>query len=369
MTTKKFILCVQSPMFNHLNYVNDCLRGFMMQEVDFPVVFMLEDDASTDGTQEILRKFVTDNFNIDDKSVSKVIDFEGATTTFAQHKINKNFYVAYIQMKYNHYSKRLGRGVYEKEWMEVAKYIALCEGDDYWIDPHKLQKQVDYMEQNPDVGLCYTDFNHFTENTGQTITSCFESGVMKRPLSFEEHLLVAGYIAPMTWMWRSSFNEMLKQCFIKTDGTFAYALEFYKNSKVGYLPISTATYRSHTGSASNPGSIAGYFRQYKGVFDTQLFYAEKYNVSQTLIDNIKSKIYFELLPYALQINNDEFVAEAEDFFTSKGIHFPSLLQQIRNINAMQAEISHITRDYNVVAHSKAYMLGGMLLHPLKYLKK
>ncbi len=369
MDTNKFIVCVHSCVYNHSKYINDCLRGFMMQEVDFPVVFMLEDDASTDGTQEILRKFVTENFNIDDKSVAKVVDFEGATTMFAQHKTNKNFYVAYIQMKYNHYSMGLHRDEYENEWLGNAHYVAMCEGDDYWIDPHKLQKQVDFLEKNPDVGLCYTDFNHYTEDGDKTVISCFENDIVHRPLSFEEHLLNAGYIAPMTWVWRSSFNQMLKQCFIKTDGTFAYALEFYKNSKVGYLPETTATYRFHTGSASNPGSSSGHFRQYKGVFDTQLYYADKYNVSQTLLDNIKSKAYFDLLPYSLCVDDKEFVVDADNFFSSKGIHFPTLIKQIKRINAQQSEIEHITRDYNVVVNSKAYKIGRQLLKPLKFNRK
>jgi len=157
MTTNKFTVCVRSLIYNHSKYISDCLNGFLMQEVDSPVLFMLEDDASTDGTQDILRKFVVENFNVDDKFVARVIDFEGATTTFAQHKVNKNFYVAYIQMKYNHYSKCLGRYTYEKLWVDNSKYIALCEGDDFWTDPYKLQKQIEILENDETLIACATD--------------------------------------------------------------------------------------------------------------------------------------------------------------------------------------------------------------------
>lgn len=161
-----FMVCVRSLIYNHEKYVNDCLRGFMMQEVNFPVVFLLEDDASTDSTSQILSDWVNTNFNVEDKEVARVIDFEGAVTTFAQHRTNTFFYVAYIQMKYNHYGK-YSRDAYNSEWRTSAKYEALCEGDDYWTDPLKLQKQVDYMDAHLDCALCFHRVKILTQETGE----------------------------------------------------------------------------------------------------------------------------------------------------------------------------------------------------------
>lgn len=361
----KYKVCVQSYTYNHAAYIEACMRGVAMQETTFPFVQLIVDDFSTDGEQNVIRTYIFSECNM---SKIELYDNDICNIIVAEHKDNVNCTMVAYMLKKNMYGNTKKDDLCD-QWKNSCKYVSMCEGDDYWIAPRKLQMQVDYMELNPTVGLCYTDFNHYTEDDCKTQESCFANGIMVRSLSFEEHLLNAGYIAPMTWMWRSSFNQMLKRCYIKTDGTFAYALDFFKQSKVAFLPVATATYRTHVGSASNPSTIAEYFRQYKGVFDTQMFYAKKYNVSQSLIDNIKSKNYFNLLPYAVKMADTEFLAEAESFFLSKNIHFNTLVQQVNKLISQQVEIKHIIRDYNIVSNSKAYKIGTILLRPLKFVRK
>lgn len=113
--------------FNHENYIADALEGFLIQETNFDFEVLIHDDASTDKTPDIIRNYVDKYSNI----IKPIFQIENQ---YSKHiKIN---------MQYN-FSRAKG------------KYIALCEGDDYWTDPLKLQKQVDYMENHPECSLCF----------------------------------------------------------------------------------------------------------------------------------------------------------------------------------------------------------------------
>ncbi len=114
---------VSCTTYNHAPYIRKCFEGFLMQKTTFSFEVLVHDDASTDGTREIIEEYVVKYPNL--------------------------FFPIY-QTK-NQYSKGV-RGIMAKFNFSRCrgKYIALCEGDDYWQDPMKLQKQVDFMEQNPD---------------------------------------------------------------------------------------------------------------------------------------------------------------------------------------------------------------------------
>ena len=140
--------------YNHKPYIEDALNGFCMQETKFPFVCNIVDDASTDGEQKIIKDYLGKHFNFVDCN-----DIENETDDYifyyAQHKHNNNCFFAVYLLNYNHYSLKKPKMPYLSSWMDNAKYVALCEGDDYWITPHKLQKQVEYMEAHPDCSLCF----------------------------------------------------------------------------------------------------------------------------------------------------------------------------------------------------------------------
>jgi len=148
-----FLVRTFCAAYNHESYITDALKGFVIQETTFPVVYAIVDDASTDRTAEVIREFVKENFALQDTSVAYEKDTDYGHVTFAQHKTNKNCFFAVIYLKENHYSQKKSKAPYLTEWMDT-KYIALCEGDDYWTHPLKLQKQIDYMENHPDCCVC-----------------------------------------------------------------------------------------------------------------------------------------------------------------------------------------------------------------------
>ena len=150
---KEFMVCVQCMTFNHANYIEDALNGFTMQQTTFPFVCIIIDDASTDGEPEVIRKYLQENFDLEDQSVVRNEETNDYILNFAQHKTNKNCYFAVLFLKYNHYSIKKTKMPYIKEWQDNAKYIALCEGDDYWINPAKLQKQANILECYPECSM------------------------------------------------------------------------------------------------------------------------------------------------------------------------------------------------------------------------
>lgn len=139
-----YMVRVSCMTYNHANYITDALNGFVIQQTSFPFVCTIIDDASTDGEQEVIERFVNEHFDMQDLSVAYEKETADCHVTFAQHKTNRNCYFAVVYLKENHYHKK-SKAPYVKDWSNT-KYVALCEGDDYWTDPLKLQKQVDILE-------------------------------------------------------------------------------------------------------------------------------------------------------------------------------------------------------------------------------
>lgn len=123
------ILC---DAFKHEAYLRDALEGFLSQITTFPFEIIVHEDASPDGTPAVLKEFES----------------------------KYPLLIKPIYQTENQYSKISTRGIWGEHTFPLAKgkYIALCEGDDYWIDPNKLQKQVDFLETNPDYVITWTDF-------------------------------------------------------------------------------------------------------------------------------------------------------------------------------------------------------------------
>ena len=130
-------LVVWMVTYNHEAYIEQAIESVMMQETDFKYQLLIGEDCSTDGTRVICQKLKA-------KYPSKI--------ELYLHENNRG-------------ANSNGVFMYEKCFQSDAKYIALCEGDDYWTDPLKLQKQVDFLEGNEDYAICFHDVLEFHQNT------------------------------------------------------------------------------------------------------------------------------------------------------------------------------------------------------------
>lgn len=153
MNTDTYKVCVRCFTFNHVSFIKETMDGFTMQQTSFPFVCVIIDDVSTDGELVVIKKYLQENFELYDKSVVKHEETDDYVLTFAQHKKNRNCFFAVYFLKYNHYSVNKTKWIYIPKWTDDASYHAICEGDDYWTDPRKLQIQFDYMESHPECTM------------------------------------------------------------------------------------------------------------------------------------------------------------------------------------------------------------------------
>lgn len=319
-----FMVQVSCMTFNHSPYIVDTMNGFCMQQTSFPFVCTIFDDFSTDGEQEVIKQYVKENFDLDDAIVSRNEETDDFVFCFARHKKNLNCFYAVYFLKYNHYSigKDYRKYEYCKAFCEQVKYIALCEGDDYWTDPLKLQKQVDYMESHPQCGLIYSDYSEYVQNTHTLTDNMIKSGRRPQIKSFEEHLCKAAYIAPPSWLYRTglkAIEEHRKNSgFI--DASFSLALEFFKHSEVHYLEDTTCVYRILDNSASHHTSLYRRYLYAKNVFEEQLYFGTKYDVNPGILKSIRQKFYrkyyAQILSYEDNLQKELLKSEFKSFDSS-----------------------------------------------------
>ena len=218
--------------YNHAPYIRQCLDGFIMQKTNFKFEILIHDDASTDGTADIIREYEAKYPSI----------FKPIYQTENQYSKGKN-----ISATYN--------------WPRaVGKYIAQCEGDDYWTDPLKLQKQVDFMEANPEYVLCCHRYKIYNQNDGtwnndsaSHILNSYPNGYV---FTNKENLNVGWFTKTMTLLIR---NDALKN--MPNTRGFKYWRDFHINYYLlkqggGFcFPFDGAVYRRHDGSVHSSKSL------------------------------------------------------------------------------------------------------------------
>ena len=185
---QKFQVAVRCMTYNHSKYITDTMNGFAMQQTNFPFVCMIVDDASTDGEQNVIRKYIEHHFNYNKDGISYNKQTEYAEIIFARHKTNKNCYFAVLFLKENHYSKKKTKEPYLKEWQDEVEYIAYCEGDDYWIMQDKLQTQYNLLEKAPNSMMVYTNY--------QTVDE-FGNKIFRKQYDIYKNISRSGDILPL----------------------------------------------------------------------------------------------------------------------------------------------------------------------------
>ena len=144
-------VCVRCATFNHAPYITATMDGFCRQQTTFPFVCVIIDDSSRDGEQEVIRQYLKEHFEAPLRE-------SGACEALFRHKTNPNCYFVVYLLKENHYSQGKSPLAYADPWKEQSQYVALCEGDDYWTDPHKLQRQADALDATPQAVMVYTNY-------------------------------------------------------------------------------------------------------------------------------------------------------------------------------------------------------------------
>ena len=237
MDINQFLVHTICLTYNHESYIEDALNGFVMQQTSFPVVTVIIDDASTDRTVDVLNRYLKDCFSLDEAdAIDRETEF--GHITLAQHKSNINCYIAVICLKENHYRQAKSKYPYYKEWANT-KYVAICEGDDYWTDPYKLQKQVDFMEMHPECVACF----HNARVQYRDHVSLFNDLEEKHEISAKDIIKRQWFIATPTLLYRNIKLTMPEWSKTVVNGDYLLELLLAREGKFYYMDDVMSVYR------------------------------------------------------------------------------------------------------------------------------
>lgn len=328
----KPLVAITCVAFNEASYIRRTLDGFIMQETKFPFVALVHDDVSTDGTTEIIQEYA-------EKYPDIIVPIIEKENLFSQKKLESTM---------NEYIANTG-----------CKYVAICEGDDWWIDPYKLQKQVDYMESHPNCVMCYTDCLFYFE-CNQSIDKTGISANVYKANSFEKQMIHALYLAPMTWLVKREFHGSYDNY---TDNHFAMILDIYQHGDVYFMGDVTAVYCVRNDTVANQQDAVKYWNYVKGIHLTKMEYLAKYECPDKLRQTVLLKDYMQLVPAALMAHDEEFINEMLQYFIGRyEVDFFQLIDKWK-------ELIEYKNRYEKISSSKAYRLGKFLLKPFRLLRK
>lgn len=236
---KKPLVSISVVTYQHANYLCKCIDGILMQKTDFSFEVLLGDDVSEDGTREICIEYAQkypDKIKLFLHRRENNISIEGQAT-------------GRFNFVYNLFSAR-------------GKYFAICEGDDYWTDPLKLQKQVDFLEENGEYAAAYHSAKLINEK-GKIIKESVWGSY--RSHSQEDLLYSKGEMITNTVLFRNKLNDLSKMMTVVNADTFL----FHKIGEIGggkfMSNIKPSCYRVHEGGVF---SLKGNLFKLKSALDT-----------------------------------------------------------------------------------------------------
>ncbi len=243
------LVIIRCTVYNHELYLRQCLDGFVMQKTNFPFYAVVHDDASTDGSADIIREYTEKYPDI----IHPIYEVE------------------------NQYSKHNGslRRIMD-EACKIAKYIAICEGDDYWIDEYKLQKQVDYLETHPECGLVHTLSN--LDKDGRVV---LDPRNKSEDINTLTNLLLGNLITTCTVIYRKNIVDSETEFMEKYKGLgwpmgdYPLWITIAMNASIHLINEVTANYRILSESASHSNNKCKMYAFDKATIDIKSFFYDE----------------------------------------------------------------------------------------------
>lgn len=249
--------------YNHTLWIGQAIEGVLMQKTDFPFELVIGDDNSTDDTIEMIRQYASEN---------------QATIQIYHNDKNVGFSMNFAQTL----NKCRGR------------YIAICDGDDYWTDPLKLKKQVDFLENNPEKIMCSHNCSRYYESENRISQNEKYSYSFK----FDQRRFLEEWVTqPLTCMFRNFFYDY--SLLNKEKDIFCDLVLFYELLKHGngyFMPDNMAMYRVHHKALSSGLSRWGWLYNHVIMFD----YLYKHNQIDSLLLRKSRDYCLTLFIYKLQ---------------------------------------------------------------------
>lgn len=279
--TKQPLVSISIITYNQAEYISQAIEGALMQKTNFDYEILIGEDDSSDGTREICKKYAA-------KHPDKIRLF-----------LNKRKNVIYVS---GYPTGR--RNMINNLKNARGKYIAFCEGDDYWTDSYKLQKQVDFLEANPDYGMVYSDYDLLIQKSRKIIKYYNKKKNLKIPTeNFFEELLISMYIFTVTvcvkkeYINNSVLNELERhKNWMMSDRPLW--IEISRLAKIGYIDESLAVRRRLKESAYQTKNKRKKFNFYKSSYAVRFYYISKYGCSESTKKIVLANYYKMILYYS-----------------------------------------------------------------------
>ena len=232
---RKPLVAIQCLVYNHEPYLRECLNGFVSQQTDFSFVAIVHDDASSDNSTAIIREYAERYPNI----IKPIYEVEN------QWSKNDDSFLRII-------SKALEN--------TQCKYIAICEGDDFWTDPLKLQKQVDILEADESLMACCTN-SSVVDEQGNVLEKRWAKPIVPNSIEGKYTLrdfFDQGHSYPTASVVyrRSHFNEINAKCKVMQNpylGDWTLWIAILCFGDMYYLDDVTCAYRINPTSITHSG--------------------------------------------------------------------------------------------------------------------
>jgi glycosyltransferase involved in cell wall biosynthesis len=286
------MVSVSMITYKHEQYIQQAIEGVLMQQTDFNYELIIADDCSPDNTERIVKEIIQSHPN-------------GSCIKYFRHEKN-------LGMHKN--------GRFASEQCQ-GKYIAICEGDDYWIDPLKLQKQAEFLEVHPNYGLVYSKASQYLD---------FEKIVLRdtigMPFDKIDDLLICNSIPTLTVVIRkdllNDYNEYFDLVKVENQLLGDYPIWLYLFAKTNFFFINsvTAVYRINTESASRSKNIDKQLAFAKSTYLIRLQFAEVSLINQgtrLIIENIFAYQLFKIIDKKSYVDEVVFVKD----FAAKNFGF------------------------------------------------
>jgi len=200
--------------YNHENFIAQAIDGVMMQKTNFNYKLIIGEDCSTDRTREICIEY-------------------------------QNKFPDKIQLLFNEQNIGMMSNFVQTLLACTGKFIALCEGDDYWTDPYKLQKQVDFLEANPDFAICFHNMQIIYENEPEK--NRLSNPPEQKEITTIENLANGNYIYTASCVFRKQNYELPEWFYKSPVGDYPLHMLNARFGKIKYLKDVMAVYRVHNG--------------------------------------------------------------------------------------------------------------------------
>lgn len=280
------LLAIRCLAYNHEPYIRQCLEGFVMQKTDFSFIAIVHDDASTDNTADIIREYAEKYPDI----IKPIYETEN---------------------QYSKHDGSLGR-IMNAAIPENVKYVAMCEGDDYWTDPLKLQKQVDFLESNPEFGMVYGKVHTWLQEENK-----FGKSFGKKAHTFEE-LVRYNTIPTLTVVLKYNLQQQyLDEIDPVTKnwkmGDYPMWLYISKVSKIGFIDEYLGTYRINTVSASHFKDRIGRLKFQMSALEIAAYMCNRFCVDTRLTN---ARLLWCNLEYASLTSDKELLVKVQNGIAS-----------------------------------------------------